>query len=102
MLIMDLWPSQVFLPITTSLAMFGIDGETLPFRKTFVNYVVTTACFGIIMLGISTAVLKWSWHRNLAGQLSRAAIAGGRSRLLVNGSRFIGDPHFQDDELEMS
>lgn len=88
------------MPISTSLAMFDIDDGILPFRKSFGNYVLTTICFGFVMLVISTAILKWSWHRALMRRFSRSGFAKEWRRLGTETSGIAGSQEFQDD-IEM-
>ncbi|GAB1310598.1 hypothetical protein MFIFM68171_00808 [Madurella fahalii] len=90
----------IFMPISTSLAMFDVDDGILPFRKSFGNYVLTTICFGCVMLVISTTILKWSWHHVLLGRFSRSGLAKGWRHSGTEASGISSPQGFQDD-IEM-
>jgi len=88
----------IFLPISTSFAMFGVDGSVLPFSKSFGNYVLTTACFGAITLLVYTTISNWSWHWDLLKRIPISAVVG--ERLFRTDGSGMQDG-FQDEDIEM-
>ena len=61
--------SKIFLPISISSSLFSIDGDMLPFSKSFPNYLLLTGCLAAIALVTSVPLLNLTWHHELMRRL---------------------------------
>ncbi|KAK0649648.1 hypothetical protein B0T16DRAFT_457041 [Cercophora newfieldiana] len=95
----------VFLPISISSALFSIDGDMLPFNKTFGNYLLLTGGLAVIALAISIPFLKPSWLRALVQRFRGSKFARGREdeeNLLEGAAPMARNvAPFRDDDFEM-
>lgn len=97
---LSLTSRQVFLPLSIIIGLFGIDDDFLPFEKTPLSFTIAVLCFGAIVVGVTTAALKLSWHRHLLARFRRrdSCLASGGSSGL--SPRRLGPSG--DEDLEMS